>query len=267
MKGKQKPYVSSDGKGNYEVLGNTGQTKATFSRATHGKDAHVAAQRHLRSKYNEYMKEETLDEASHAEAFKSETDSMKPGTKKYVGRKDNKEVHAKKDEQGNVKFYHKDGIKGQLKSVQEETLDEAATPSHKVGDTVYATSPTNKALTMTGKVTKIGATLTTVKHKDGSEGNYPHKLIGKEYSDLHTDPAKKYKQFQREHLEQTGELLTLTEVKYIVENANGGAGVIAQHGGIDGRAPENTGKAKKMMGNKASVDAIVKIIAKGSETN
>jgi hypothetical protein len=267
MKGKQKPYVSSDGKGNYEVLGNTGQTKATFSRATHGKDAHVAAQRHLRSKYNEYMKEETLDEASHAEAFKSETDSMKPGTKKYVGRKDNKEVHAKKDEQGNVKFYHKDGIKGQLKSVQQETLYEAATPSHKVGDTVYATSPTNKALTMTGKVTKIGATLTTVKHKDGSEGNYPHKLIGKEYSDLHTDPAKKYKQFQREHLEQTGELLTLTEVKYIVENANGGAGVIAQHGGIDGRAPENTGKAKKMMGNKTSIDAIVKIIAKGAKPN
>jgi hypothetical protein len=106
-----------------------------------------------------------------------------------------------------------------------------------------------------------------VKHKDGSEAHYPHKLVGKEYSDLHTDPAKKYKQFQREHLEQTGELLTLTEVKYIVENANGGAGVIAQHGGIDGRAPENTGKAKKMMGNKASVDAIVKIIAKGSETN
>jgi hypothetical protein len=152
----------------------------------------------------------------------------------------------------------------------EETLDEVVKtekPGHKVGDTVYATSPTNKALTMTGKVTKIGATLTTVKHKDGSEAHYPHKLVGKEYSDLHTDPAKKYKQFQREHLEQTGELLTLTEVKYIVENANGGAGVIAQHGGIDGRAPENTGKAKKMMGNKASVDAIVKIIAKGSETN
>jgi len=125
MKGKQKPYVSGDGKGGYEVLGNTGQTKATFNRATHGKDAHAAAQKHLKSKYNEYMNEETLDEASHAEAFKSETDSMKPGTKKYVGRKDNKEVHAKKDEQGNVKFYHKDGIKGQLKSVQEETIDEA----------------------------------------------------------------------------------------------------------------------------------------------
>ena len=205
MKGKQKPYVSSDGKGNYEVLGNTGQTKATFSRATHGKDAHTAAQKHLRSKYSEYMKE--------------------------------------------------------------EVLDEAAVPSHKVGDTVYATSPTNKALTMTGKVTKVGASLTTVKHKDGSEANYPHKLVASEYSDLHKDPAKKYKQFQREHLEQTGELLTLTEVKYMVENANGGAGAIAQHGGIDGQAPANTGKAKKMMGNKASVDAIVKIIAKGAKPN
>ena len=57
MKGKQKPYVSSDGKGNYEVLGNTGQTKATFSRATHGKDAHARAQQHLKNKYNDYMKE------------------------------------------------------------------------------------------------------------------------------------------------------------------------------------------------------------------
>lgn len=63
MKGKQKPYVSSDGKGNYEVLGNTGQTKAEFSRKEHGKDAHSKAQAHLKSKYDEYMKEETkLDE-------------------------------------------------------------------------------------------------------------------------------------------------------------------------------------------------------------
>lgn len=63
MQGKQKPYVSSDGKGNYEVLGNTGKTKATFTRAEHGKDAHVKAQKHLRSKYDEYMKEEVeLDE-------------------------------------------------------------------------------------------------------------------------------------------------------------------------------------------------------------
>lgn len=56
---------------------------------------------------------------SHADAFKSETDTMKPGTKKYVGRKGGKEVTAKKDEQGNVKFYHRDGIKGPLKRVNE----------------------------------------------------------------------------------------------------------------------------------------------------
>lgn len=68
MKGKQKPYVSSDGKGNYEVLGNTGQTKAEFSRKEHGQDAHKKAQSHLRTKYNEYMKEETeLQEANHRE--------------------------------------------------------------------------------------------------------------------------------------------------------------------------------------------------------
>lgn len=63
MQGKQKPYVSSDGKGNYEVLGNKGQTKAEFSRKEHGKDAHKKAQDHLKSKYNDYMKEETLEEA------------------------------------------------------------------------------------------------------------------------------------------------------------------------------------------------------------
>jgi len=59
MKGKQKPYVSSDGKGNYEVLGNQGQTKATFSRKEHGSEAQKKAQAHLRSKYDEYMKEDT----------------------------------------------------------------------------------------------------------------------------------------------------------------------------------------------------------------
>lgn len=66
MQGKQKPYVSSDGKGNYEVLGNKGQTKAEFSRKEHGKDAHKKAQDHLKSKYDEYMKEETeqIDEAT-----------------------------------------------------------------------------------------------------------------------------------------------------------------------------------------------------------
>jgi|694.fasta_scaffold10154_8 hypothetical protein len=64
MKGKQKPYVSSDGKGNYEVLGNTGQTKATFSRKEHGMDAQKKAQQHLKKNYDSYMKEEVeeLDE-------------------------------------------------------------------------------------------------------------------------------------------------------------------------------------------------------------
>lgn len=88
MKGKQKPYVSSDGKGNYEVLGNTGQTKATFSRAEHGKDAHVKAQKHLKSKYNEYMKEETLDELEEgviAKAIKSVKRGMQGWDKNAVG--------------------------------------------------------------------------------------------------------------------------------------------------------------------------------------
>lgn len=63
MQGKQKPYVSSDGKGNFEVLGNRGQTKATFHRKEHGSNAQKMAQAHLKAKYDEYMKEEVeLDE-------------------------------------------------------------------------------------------------------------------------------------------------------------------------------------------------------------
>jgi hypothetical protein len=42
------------------VLGNRGQTKAEFSRKEHGKDAHTKARAHLKSKYDEYMKEEIL---------------------------------------------------------------------------------------------------------------------------------------------------------------------------------------------------------------
>jgi len=63
MQGKQKPYVSSDGKGNHEVLGNKGQTKATFTRKEHGSEAKSKAIAHLKSKYNEYMKED-LDAAA-----------------------------------------------------------------------------------------------------------------------------------------------------------------------------------------------------------
>jgi hypothetical protein len=58
MKGKQKPYVSSDGKGNHEVLGNTGQVKATFTQKEHGKDAKANAVAHLKKNYDAYMKED-----------------------------------------------------------------------------------------------------------------------------------------------------------------------------------------------------------------
>ena len=57
MKGKQKPYVSSDGKGNYEVLGNTGQTKAEFSRKEHGKDAHHSAEEHPEQEQKQHEQE------------------------------------------------------------------------------------------------------------------------------------------------------------------------------------------------------------------
>jgi hypothetical protein len=73
MQGKQKPYVSSDGKGNYEVLGNRGQTKAEFSRKEHGKDAQSKAQAHLKSKYDEYMKEETQEQFKVGDFVKDHT--------------------------------------------------------------------------------------------------------------------------------------------------------------------------------------------------
>ncbi len=63
MKGKQKPYVSSDGKGNHEVLGNVGQVKATFTQKEHGKEAKAKAIAHLQKNYDAYMKED-LDEAN-----------------------------------------------------------------------------------------------------------------------------------------------------------------------------------------------------------
>jgi hypothetical protein len=77
MQGKQKPYVSSDGKGNFEVLGNKGQTKATFNRSEHGHLAHGKAQAHLRAKYDEYMKEETINEYSMEDLHKDAAASLK----------------------------------------------------------------------------------------------------------------------------------------------------------------------------------------------
>jgi hypothetical protein len=115
MQGKQKPYVSSDGKGNYEVLGNTGQTKAEFSRKEHGKDAQSKAQAHLKSKYNDYMKEEALEEA-------------KPGLYANINAK------RKRIEAGSNERMRKPGSEGApsakdfkdaAKTVKEEVLDEA----------------------------------------------------------------------------------------------------------------------------------------------
>jgi hypothetical protein len=105
-------YIVKHGAGYRLVSKKTGKNLGDFP-------TKAAAEKHEREV--EYFKHqnESVTEASHAADFKSETDTMKPGTKKYVGRKDGKEVHAKKDEQGNVKFYYKDGIKGQLKRVAE----------------------------------------------------------------------------------------------------------------------------------------------------
>lgn len=63
--------------------------------------------------------------------------------------------------------------------------------AHKVGDTVYATHPVKRYTTMTGKVTRVGRTLTTLTHKDGTTGTYPHHDVNKDYEVLHPNPYTK----------------------------------------------------------------------------
>lgn len=63
--------------------------------------------------------------------------------------------------------------------------------THKVGDTVYATHPVKRYTTMTGKVTHVGRTLTTLTHKDGTTGTYPHHDVNKDYEVLHPNPYTK----------------------------------------------------------------------------
>lgn len=96
---------------------------------------------------------------------------------KWVDKNDSIEVHATRDlekaKQGNLS-----------PALHEEV-------AHKVGDTVYATHPVKRYTTMTGKVTRVGRTLTTLTHKDGTSGTYPHHDVNKDYEVLHPNPYKK----------------------------------------------------------------------------
>lgn len=100
------------------------------------------------------------------------------------------------------------------KAVTEESLDEATDvkTDHSVGDTVYAKHPTEKSKTMTGVVTRVGRTTYELQHKDGSKAMYPHKEVSDNFEKLNPNPYKTKKQIQREHLEQTGEFLSLDEI-------------------------------------------------------
>ena len=115
MKSKQKPYVSSDGKGGHEVLGNDGQVKATFTHKEHGKEARSKAQAHLKQHYDDYMKEER-------------TKVKDPKTGKVVSWKDTgdwkKSTH--KDGQGKVTHLSDKARRETEKMAKEEVeLDEA----------------------------------------------------------------------------------------------------------------------------------------------
>ena len=56
--------------------------------------------------------------------------------------------------------------------------------AHKVGDSVWAKHPTEKYKTLAGKVTKIGRTLTTLQHKDGTVATYPHADVSSNFEKL-----------------------------------------------------------------------------------
>lgn len=56
--------------------------------------------------------------------------------------------------------------------------------AHKVGDSAWAKHPTEKYKTLAGKVTKIGRTLTTLQHKDGTVATYPHADVSPNFEKL-----------------------------------------------------------------------------------
>lgn len=78
-----------------------------------------------------------------------------------------------------------------LHALRKDTNESIDSVKHKVGDTVYATHPVKRYTTMTGKVTRVGKTLTTLTHKDGTTGTYPHSDVNKDYEVLHPNPYKK----------------------------------------------------------------------------
>lgn len=148
LDGAKDDYHYTDEKGNKYRYGASGYVGVVNKSGINQGQQHISSLSSVHKKnyeklYGKQVKKEEVENVaegsdsstqSHADVFKSETDTMKPGTKKYVGRKDGREVHAKKDAQGNIKFYHRDGIKGPLKSVTEEVeLDEVAAWQRKEG--------------------------------------------------------------------------------------------------------------------------------------
>lgn len=61
----------------------------------------------------------------------------------------------------------------------------------KVGDTVWAKDPFNKAKTVTGKVKRVGRTSYTLTLKDGSEETYPHKDVSADYDIVNPKTKRK----------------------------------------------------------------------------
>lgn len=91
-------------------------------------------------------------------------------------------------------FPRRAGIERAIKRLSNDRMTEATDISEaivsKVGDDVYARHPSDNSTMLTGKVIKIGRTLTTIKHKDGTFGSYAHKDVGQDYEALHPNPYK-----------------------------------------------------------------------------
>lgn len=176
----------------------------------------------------------------------------------------------KKKQSDFVKRYGADRAKSVMYAVATKTakavtesLDEATDvkTDHSVGDTVWAKHPTEKSKTLTGVVTRVGRTTYELQHKDGSKAMYPHKEVSDNFEKLNPNPYKTKKQIQREHLEQTGEFLSLDEI-VLDERIEMPQGHKYSADPITKASTEGQGHKKPQMGSKANTAAVVAAILK-----
>lgn len=176
----------------------------------------------------------------------------------------------KKKQSDFVKRYGADRAKSVMYAVATKTakevtesLDEATDvkTDHMVGDSVWAKHPTEKSKTISGKVTRVGRTTYELEHKDGTKAMYPHKEVSANFEKLNPNPYKTKKQIQREHLEQTGEFLSLDEIA-LDERIEMPQGHKYSADPISKASENGQGRKKPQMGSKTNTAAVVAAILK-----